>query len=318
MSVAFSPTGNLIASSGQDFSINFWDPDTGRLLKSIKDKEITAYNPIRFSADGRLLIGSATTGFPKRDSIKIWDVASGELVNSLAEGTRNTGMVFDSQKRVVTVLGGQASSSFALTAWSLETSKEISTIPVGLLKVGNGSLELSPRGDYLALTVAINEVALASVSSGQVERTLKTSLTENLKLAFSADGALLAVGALGRLPSHYISSGEYGNTPEDYYGQVEVWKIATGERIAKFTWRKLESVTAVAFSPNGRRLAIASRDEIRIWDVQQAQPVQILRGHQPTSIAYSRDGRRLISGGGGLDSGIALPFLMLWNVAESE
>ena len=56
-------------------------------------------------------------------------------------------------------------------------------------------------------------------------------------------------------------------------------------------------VNAVAYSPDGHRLATASHDKtVRIWDADTGQPIgQPLRGHDKhvTSVAYSPDGHRL-------------------------
>jgi WD40 repeat protein len=58
------------------------------------------------------------------------------------------------------------------------------------------------------------------------------------------------------------------------------------------------AIMAVAFAPDGRRLASASVDKtIRLWDAVGGQEVACLRGHEDRvwSIAFSPDGRRLAS-----------------------
>jgi WD40 repeat protein/serine/threonine protein kinase len=60
------------------------------------------------------------------------------------------------------------------------------------------------------------------------------------------------------------------------------------------------TVFAVAYSPDGRFLASASKDKtVRIWDRATGETVRILRGHpdQAYCLAYSADGKRLASGG---------------------
>jgi WD40 repeat protein len=57
-------------------------------------------------------------------------------------------------------------------------------------------------------------------------------------------------------------------------------------------------VTALAFSPDGKRLASASHDHsIKIWDTATGQETLSLHGHKSsvTSVWFSADGQRLIS-----------------------
>ncbi|HEX8723679.1 MAG TPA: WD40 repeat domain-containing protein, partial [Pyrinomonadaceae bacterium] len=60
-------------------------------------------------------------------------------------------------------------------------------------------------------------------------------------------------------------------------------------------------VTALAFTPDGRRLASASAERdntVRLWDVRTGELLHTLAGHDDwvTSVAFAPDGLRLASG----------------------
>lgn len=111
-------------------------------------------------------------------------------------------------------------------------------------------------------------------------------------VAYSSHGKWLAVGA----GSPFAGSEQ---------GVVQVYDSTTGELL----WRKKGhrfQVNAVAFSPNGKRLASAggkwypaAPGEICIWDASTGELLQTLEGHEArvTDVAFSSDNARLASAG---------------------
>jgi WD40 repeat protein len=57
-------------------------------------------------------------------------------------------------------------------------------------------------------------------------------------------------------------------------------------------------IDGVAFSPDGRRIASASRDRtVKVWDADSGQETLTLKGHSDTVyyVAFNPDGRRITS-----------------------
>ena len=94
---------------------------------------------------------------------------------------------------------------------------------------------------------------------------------------------------------------------------MRLWDPATGAEQAALTGHD-GPVTAVAFSPDGRRLASASWDgTVRLWDPATGAEQAALTGHDGpvTAVAFSPDGRRLASAS---DDGT----VRLWTARQRE
>jgi WD40 repeat protein len=100
-------------------------------------------------------------------------------------------------------------------------------------------------------------------------------------------------------------------------GTVKVWDVRSGKPTSTCTYFVLRepprfargqtfTYSILAWSPDGKRLAVAGEDEIvRIWDIDAEKELKTLHGHPPTeprqnhnvvcAVAWSPDGKRLAS-----------------------
>jgi len=83
----------------------------------------------------------------------------------------------------------------------------------------------------------------------------------------------------------------------DKPGEVVIWDLAGRKTTRKLTGHK-GSVYAVAYSPDGARLASGSDDStVKLWDLTAAESKTLLRGHamKVRGVAFSPDGHTLAS-----------------------
>ncbi|RYN76833.1 hypothetical protein AA0119_g13569, partial [Alternaria tenuissima] len=80
-------------------------------------------------------------------------------------------------------------------------------------------------------------------------------------------------------------------------GTVQVWDAGSGKAVQTLKGHS-SLVKAVAFSPDGKTLASASRDgTVKVWDAGSGKAVQTLKGHSwgVYAVAFSPDGKTLAS-----------------------
>ena len=313
----FSPDGSLLAGVGRHNILHLWDVDTGNLLYRLPDQDFIA----GFSPDGQRLLTIATDRTLQWHDAQhgqllkaaqtdyqqdVYDVAfspDGQLLaskdgnNEVWLRSTQTGKVlkefetqawgsrFEPNSHLLLMWGDVNSRDTFIDAYDIVTDKKMRKLEIPDERVG--VLAISPDGKYLALTAdAPNAIQLRDASSGAVWQVFTATVSYMAGAAFSPDGRFLAAGST----EPYADMQQTDNS-------IWLWDLASGKFLRGFGAEGgVPATMDIAFSPNGKLLATASRDQkVQIWDPTSGRLLHTLEGGGST-VVFSPDGRLLASG----------------------
>lgn len=267
LATEFDTTGTRLAFHREEGGFGTWTFQRGEGLITLREWSANV-GTIEFSPDSRWLLTADQRG------LNLWDPETGRRAAS-ASATLAMAATFTAAGDAVLAFEGDT-----LRRWPIEASK---ADPQGVRLGAGMSIARDPGNHFTALRLAAGGTAI--VAAGR-DHCIALDLEKPARRLIFAD----------QLPQEFLAvapGGDWSATASFRGYGVLLWRRNVGLVHQLVT----NDSAQLAFSPDGRLLATASPDALRVfstkdWKVQRSEVLQIA-GAYPGPVAFSPDGEML-------------------------
>lgn len=272
LSAEFNHDGTRAVTASEDHTAIVWDVSNGTRVLTLPNHKGIVGSAV-YSPNGQTILTVS-----RDQSAKLWDATLGVELKQ-----------FDSPIELSTATFGKSGAVAAtgdykgvIRLWDIQSGILQKTFSAKDDSTRVASIDMSPNGSSIVSVTQSGNLTMWTVATGKRQVFPISSSDYAYTVRFSQDGNKFVTGG----PNAAI-----------------LWDASSMSQIRSFRAGNT-NVTAAAISPDGALLATAGSNQgdstfvsIIVWSLASGDSLYSLRGHggQINTVAFSRDGRRLIS-----------------------
>jgi WD40 repeat protein len=255
LALAFSDDGTRLASGSTDKTVRLWDTTKTDEWMTLQ-KHIGWTNVLAFSPDGKMLASGSTD-----KTVQLWDATTGEPLATLTGHINGiTALAFSPDS--TTLASGSADGTIRF--WNTETGTVIPNHITGHTK-GVKAVAFFQDNSTLATAAFNGTITFWDLESSATNRQTIGHRDWLMASAFSPDGTkFVSLESDGNL---FFESGAaptyYAPKPDK---MIRLRDANTGGELATLTNHITSNL--VAFSPDGKTVALGSSGKIHLWNTE--------------------------------------------------
>ena len=291
-SVAFRPDGEALASiaGGHDGTIRIWDVHTGKNLRTFKHTvwngaawDVVAWD-VAFSPDGKTIVGGGAN-----HKACLLDADTGKLIRTF---TGHTGydhsvqsVAFSPDGKTIAGMGGHSGT---VILWEANTGKLLRTFPGTANQMSQCLLTFSPDGRMIASSHVLGTISLWDVNTGKrLQAITNIPIGRKASSVFSPDGKMIAWIKSLDIVLWDVNTGKEVRTLSGYRENNPLQR----DRFGRYIFDHPPGIF-LAFNPDGKTIAAASRHFVHLWDVNTGYLRKLISIGKPKRDYYNMPSKR--------------------------
>ena len=318
--LAFSPDGEMLASASADGTVRFWNTENGDPISTPITGHTESVKAVAFSNGGSTLASVAFNGI-----ITFWGVKTSKKSNSQVKGHRDmfTALALSPDGTELASVGADGHVIFGFTSsWrpdplirltETSTGNEITTLTD---RMNPSHLTFSPDGKTVAFG-SFGKIRLWNTETGISLDISLLDQDEGHKVPDHDHGDGAVAMPRGMKPHQMPKISALAFSPDGkrlvsatMEGQIQMWDAEMGIELTSLVEQEPDGAThevkdggmrvttsyrdpifVLTFSPNGKRLAAGSQEQIRLWNMETGN-----WGKGTSSIKSREEGKAVFHG----------------------